>query len=229
MSIRTFLKILLLSLVVFILAFVGLRQKSYTVLGYSTFSKKLLSLPVLSNGKLIVSEANAYFSKNKWGMVRLVSVSPTISPVTKEDRYCGSPVVGSTSYKGQFSLVFQDQKLDLGELAFSDGTPHDGQLRLYKLDFASDRDFVALFQYGSCNVDYLSLYGLGPNDQLTQYSFKYKTGVVRERIPVERWSLPEAPTNKILVTTWYDNTIENSGQKKAKWVFNESASSFDEI
>ncbi|MCX6783927.1 MAG: hypothetical protein NT141_02565 [candidate division WWE3 bacterium] len=161
---------------------------------------------------------------SKVAEVSLTVTNPTVYTTTHSDVYCATPKKGLIVYEGEAALNSFDQTLNLGKMEFVPGTPHDGQLKSYKLTSYLNHNFLALYQYGNCNFEKLYLVGWdGKSKQLIIYKFKQPSGTSEEL-----WVssiLPE--TSDSLVTESYDNI---KGEfMTSHWNLNRLTNTFEKV
>lgn len=158
-------------------------------------------------------------------VVSLTSTAPVLSVSTRSDIYCAVPSVGLTVYSGTYSLDFAGKSLDLGKMEFVSGTNHDGYLRVYKLLSEPAHDFLALYQYGNCTLERLSLYGWDDAaKQPIRYTFKKPNGITTEELWISG-ILPNTAEN--LVTEFYDNI--RGEFITSHWKLNQLTNTFEKV
>ncbi|MEX2008287.1 MAG: hypothetical protein WD850_02285 [Candidatus Spechtbacterales bacterium] len=81
-------------------------------------------------------------------------------------------------HSGDAYLRFGGDRLWLGHMRFIEDMLHDGRLVSLQLDPNSDRDFILLYEYGSCSGEFLRVFGYDPKTStVAQYSFENLTTI----------------------------------------------------
>jgi len=115
---------------------------------------------------------------------------------------------------------------------FAEGTFHNGELFVLKLNPQANEDFIAFGQYGSCNGDYLEFYRFDlvakkivpiffrtKNDsEMGVYVGLGRTGDIK--------SVVEILPSREFITRGYNNA---TGYEASKWKFDASQKTFVEV
>jgi len=193
--------------------------------------------------KIVLSTKKVYFFENAQGEINLYShdfdVETTVDlssePLKPGESgiYCGTAQsAGKKVYEGNFKLSFQGRDSDIGSKMFAEGTFHNGELFVLKLNPQANEDFIAFGQYGSCNGDYLEFYRFDlvakkivpiffrtKNDsEMGVYVGLGRTGDIK--------SVVEILPSREFITRGYNNA---TGYEASKWKFDASQKTFVEV
>lgn len=164
----------------------------------------------------IYSLSSAYIYGPQLNKVKVFLYAPNQqqSRVEETDIFCGAPVVGANRFEGDYELIldpstatsdnpgqiadfnWKSSRLNLSPLVFTfvEGTDWDGALLVEKLDPDGYKNFIIVYQYGSCSFKNLSIYGYDfGQGELFQYRFA-SNGQISDSITValiDGLSIPE--------------------------------------
>jgi hypothetical protein len=174
------------------------------------------SLPART--RFVLNQKYVHFSYDHEGELMLRSNDVQESAITSDVILgCAYPKssIGKREYKGNFRLYFGNDELDLGKLAFVEGSQFDGSLVVEKLDPESDQDFVLLGQYGSCDAATWFIYGYDSKEgKLIRYRFNNDGRISNYVISMQ---VPSVQTTRELVTKDYSNLTAET--YTTKWKF----------
>lgn len=187
----------------------------------------------------------------KLGKVKVYLYAPDEKILKVENIYCGAPLVGATVYHGHYQLILdastfvsdtpggqtqttlKDSTIDISELEFIEGTYHDGQILIEQLDPNGYKNFIVIYNYGSCNGEMIRVYGydLGKNS-LVLYKFRNKSGELNDDAflsPTANFSLKPLTKSKEgnLITKSYSQITGKN--EVSEWKFVGEKGEFQEI
>lgn len=166
-----------------------------------------------------------------------------------EGDYCGAPVAGSKVYKGRYLLVLdastvepgssgerraklEDSLLDLGRREFVAGTPHEGKIQVEELDPNTDKEFLTVTYYSSCNCESIGVYGYDPDSgSLRGYPFRDKgDDHLQNRVSTRLWGQDKVykkSKDGNLITGCYNNSTCRT--EMSEWKFVPAKKEFQEV